>query len=60
MLLQPLHITQFRQAALFLGCVPQLPWYGLFADWKLYDFVLNLFEMLKVPVSNYYRNKNKC
>lgn len=27
-----------------LGCVPYLPCYGLFVDWKLFDFPLHLFE----------------
>lgn len=32
-----------------LGCGPQLPCYGLFVDWKLFDFLLNLFEYVEGP-----------
>lgn len=32
-----------------LGCGPHLPWYGLFVDWKLFDFLLNSFEHVEGP-----------
>lgn len=32
-----------------LSCGPQLPRYGLFVDWKLSDFLLNLFEYVEGP-----------
>lgn len=32
-----------------LSCGPQLPCYGLFVDWKLFDFLLNLFEYVEGP-----------
>lgn len=32
-----------------LGCGPQLPCYGLFVDWKLFDFFLSLFECVEGP-----------
>lgn len=30
-------------------CGPQLPCYGLFVDWKLFDFLLNFFEYVEGP-----------
>lgn len=43
-------VTMTTACNTVLGCGPQSPCYGLFVDWKLFDFLLNLFEGLGIQL----------